>query len=329
MHTRNPAYLMFLAMIGLSGFSPGQAFPESARDMDMTWIEKYVTYAQDHHGRLQATDYHFMAEVIYAKRSTIKNVVSFLFVEGSDTPLASYDENDPFAFTNGLFYTRKSKSYSDLASLEAAHPAIGHYVWEIHGPGGNMELAPIRIGGPELSTRIPDTSPIYLSQSGRPVTDFNNIEPDMSLGIGWDPFTIGAQLEGTNWDDLVFVLVSDCHGRVVYTSGAPEDEEGFADFSATSTEMPAELLEPGMDYVVFISQVNYVDANISHGVEQLAANSFAVELEVRTAGLISPGRSCPEPAQKAAYLWSGKTPAGSGMVPWPAFLDPSNTTPEE
>ena len=303
------------------------AASEPVRDMDMTWVEKYITYTQDHHGQLQATDYHFMAEVIYAERSTIENVESTLYIKGRDKPLASYGENDPYAFTNGLYYTRKSKSYDDLASLEAAHPATNQYVWEIRGPAGNIQLDPIRIGGPELQTRIPDTSPIYLSQAGRAVTDFNGIDAGVSLGIGWEPFTIGASLEGTDWDDLVFVLVSDCHGKVVYTSGAPEDEEGFADFSVTSTEMPAEALEPGMYYVVFISQVNYVDANVSHGIEQLAANSFAVELEVRTKGSAKPGRTCPEPPYKAAYLWSGKTPAVSGMVPWPAFLDSSNITP--
>lgn len=329
MYFRLSKCLLFITVIGYSGFYACPATSEPVRDMDMTWVEKYITYTQDHQGQLKVTDYHFMAEVIYAKRSTIKNVNSFLYVKGSDIPLAGFAEKDPFAFTNGLFYTRKSKSYDDLASLEAAHPASGHYVWEIRGPGGNIQLDPIRIGGPELRTRIPATSPIYLSQSGQPVTDFNGINPDVSLGIAWEPFIIGAPLEGTDWDDLVFVLVSDCHGKVVYTSGAPEDEEGFADFSATSTEMPAELLESGMNYVVFISQVNYVDANVSYGIEQLAANSFAVELEVRTAGRISLDRSCPEPAHKAAYLWSGKTPAGAGMVPWPAFLDPSNTMPQE
>ncbi len=326
---RIPKCLLFVTSMGFFGLYTCPAISGPVRDMDMTWVEKYVTYAQDHHGQLKATDFHFLAEVIYAKRSTIRNVDSLLYVNGSDTPLASYSEKDPYAFTNGLFYTRKSKSYDDLASLEAAHHASTQYVWEIHGPGGNIQLDPIRIGGPELRTQIPDTSPIYLSQSGQPVTDFNKIDPDMSLGISWDPFTIGAPLEGTNWDDLVFVLVSDCHGKVIYTSGAPEDEDGFTDFSTTSTAMPPALLEPGMDYVVFISQVNYVDANVSHGIEQLAANSFAVELEVRTAGQIDPARTCPEPAYKAAYLWSGKTPAGSGMVPWPAFLDPSNTTPED
>lgn len=327
MHFRLPKCRLFITVVACFGFYTWPAISEPVRDMDMTWVEKYITYAQDHHGQLRITDYHFMAEVIYAHRSTIKNTDSFLYVKGNDIPLAGFSETDPFAFTNGLFYTRKSKSYDDFASLEAAHPATNQYVWEIRGPKGKTRLEPIRIGGPELRTQVPDTSPIYLFQSGRPVTDFNNIVPDLPLDIGWDPFTIGRPLEGTDWDDLVFVLVSDCHGKVVYTSGAPEDEDGFADFSATSTEMPAGLLEPGMDYVVFISQVNYVDANVSHGIEQLSANSFAVELEVRTAGQVNPARVCPEPAYKAAYLWSEKTPAESGMVPWPAFLDPSNTTP--
>ena len=182
MHFRFPNYLKFVAATSVFVFCACPSALEPVRDMDMTWVEKYVTYTQDHQGQLKVTDFHFMAEVIYAKRSTIKNVDSFLYLKGSDIPLAGFGEKDPFAFTNGLFYTRKSKSYNDLASLEAAHPASGHYVWEIRGPGGNIQLDPIRIGGPELRTRIPATSPIYLSQSGQPVTDFNGIDPDVSLG---------------------------------------------------------------------------------------------------------------------------------------------------
>ena len=111
MHFRFPKCLLFVSAIGYFSFYTCSAIPEPVRDMDMTWVEKYITYTQDHHGRLKATDYHFMAEVIYAKRSTIKNVNSFLYVKGSDIPLASFGEKDPFAFTNGLFYTRKSESY--------------------------------------------------------------------------------------------------------------------------------------------------------------------------------------------------------------------------
>ncbi|MCS5611039.1 MAG: hypothetical protein NZ961_11525, partial [Candidatus Poribacteria bacterium] len=82
-----------------------------------------------------------------------------------------------------------------------------------------------------------------------------------------------------------------------------------------------------MIYVVFISQVNHVDANISYGIDQISANSFAVELKVKTAGKIDPARTCPDLEHRAAYLWSRKTPANVGLMPWPTFLDsPNNST---
>ncbi len=138
------------------------------------------------------------------------------------------------------------------------------------------------------------------------------------LTIEWDPFESGELHEGTEWDDLIFVLVSDARGEIVYESGAPTFDSGFLDCERTSVELPGGLLRPGTDYVVFMSQVKYVDNNMSNGVQQLACNSFAVELPVRTAGV---GGDSPGPLRKAAYLWGGKTPRAKGMVPWPAFPD--------
>ena len=84
-----------------------------------------------------------------------------------------------------------------------------------------------------------------------------------------------------------------------------------------------------MDSVVFISQVNYVDANVSYGIEQLAAKFICGGTGGQDRRPDRPGPDLSRTGNKAAYLWSGKTPAGSGMIPWPAFLDPSNTTPED
>ena len=321
--------LISLTFILIScGPSPEEmATAEQKRDVDMTWIEKYVTYSQEHNGQLIPTDYHFMAEIIYTERSQIKNVETLVYLSTSNTPLANFVEIDPYALTNGLYYTRKSKSYDDLVSLETAHPATNQYIWEINGPNGKYRLAPVRIGGPEMRTQVPKPSPIFLSQEGSAVDDFKNIDANKALNISWNPFTIGGKLEGTEWEDLTFALVSDCHGDVIYTSGAPEDKSGFADFTVNMTTLPADLLETGMNYVVFISQVNHVDANISYGIDQISANSFAVELKVKTAGKIDQARTCPDVEHRAAYLWSRKTPANAGLMPWPTFLDsPNNST---
>jgi len=286
------------------------------RYVDITWVEKYITYEQDTRGKLTPTDYHFLTEVCYADSDQFENVQALLYIDGSDSPLATYHAEDPRAYSNGYYYTRKSKSYDDLPALEAAHPADNAYVWEIIGSKGVRRLAPIRIGGPQQRTQIPQSSPIFLLQDGKPVADHHRVRHDLPLTIGWRPFTSGTSHPGTEWDDLIFALVSNAQGEVVFTGGAPGAEGGFLDYTKTSTHVPGGVMEPAMDHVVFISQVKYVDNNLSDGIQQLACNSFAVELPIRTAG--EPAAE-PHTARKAPYLWGGKTPADQGLVPWPAF----------
>ena len=287
------------------------------RDVDLTWVEKYVTYQQNADNSLTVTDFHFLSEVCYEESWQLDNVEATLFVEGGNKPLATYTADDPRAFSNGSFYTRKSKSHDDLAALDRAHPPDNAYVWEISGPAGRRRLAPIRIGGPQGVNQIPDAGPITLAQQGVAITDYADVRVDLPLVIGWPPFTIGASHPGTIWDDLIFVLISDAGGGIVFTGGAPNLASGFLDYTKTSVEAPAGIMQPGTEYVVFISQVKYVDNNVSDGIEQVACNSFAVELPVRTAGAARPftGRR-----RKAPYLWGGKTPADQGLVPWPAFF---------
>ena len=286
------------------------------REVDITWVEKYVTYQQYANGTITPTDYHFLAEVCYARSNQFDGARASLYVDGSESPLATFDPDEPRACSNGYYYTRKSKSHDDLPALEAAHPADTAYVWEIAGQGGSRRLAPIRIGGPQQLTQIPDPSPISLQQDGKPVADLQQVRHDLPLTIGWQPFTSGESHAGTDWDDLIFALVSDAHGEMVFTGGAPGLEGGFLDYTKTSTEVPAGILQPGMDHVVFISQVKYVDNNMCDGIQQLACNSFAVELPIRTAG--EPAAQ-PDPVRRAPYLWGGKTPADQEMVSWPAF----------
>ena len=151
------------------------------------------------------------------------------------------------------------------------------------------------------------------------MSDFVSIDVSEPMTIEWDPFEIGGPLEGTEWNDLVFVLISDCHGDVVFTAGAPGADKDFADYDDTYVVVPKDQLNAGLDYTVFISQVNYVDHNESHGITQLAANSFAVELDIRTTGA-SEVNDCPHPPKPAQYLWSRKT-VGDDMQTWPTVAD--------
>ena len=292
---------------------------EDGPDVTMTWVEKYVTYRQHDSGDLELTDVHFLAEIIFDGNRDFDAISASIHKLGDDEPLATFGGDDKRAFTNGYYYTRKSRSFDSVEQLEAVHASDAVYGWHLSGPRGEFELPPVRIGGPEGELQVPSPSPIRLAQNGTPVSSPMAIDSKAELTISWNPFEIGASLEGSDWDDLVFVLISDCSGEVVYTAGAPGTDPDFARFDDESDTVPAGTLQEGRDYVAFISQVNYVDHNESQGIEQLAANSFATELAIRTSG-DGPAASCEQTARPAQYLWTRKT-RGEDMQTWPTVAD--------
>ena len=288
-------------------------------DVSMTWVEKYVTYKQDDYGQLTQTDVHFLAEIIFDGDRDFNAISASLFKNDESEPLATYDGQTKRAFTNGYFYTRKSKSFQDVEKLEAEHPPSSVFSWAIEGPNGKYRLAPIRIGGAELASQFPAVSTIRLYQDKKLIQDFRAIDATSDTTVEWNPFEIGGPLVGTEWNDLVFVLISDCRGDVVFTAGAPGTDKDFADYTETSVVVPGNTLPPGQTYTLFTSQVNYVDHNLSNGITQLAANSFAVELIIETAGS-NASDDCPTPPRPAQYLWTRKT-IGDRMQSWPALAD--------
>ncbi len=303
-----------LCLLALFGAQAG-----AAPDVTLTWVEKYLTYTQDHEDRLSLTDAHFLAEVVFDGDRDFDAIHASIRESESPEPLARYGGQDKRAFTNGYFYTRKTRSFDSLEDLERLHPAESKFVWHVSGPGGDLELDPIRIGGPEARTQVPKPSTIRLSQGDVAIKNYDSLDSQQAMRISWDPFVGGGPLEGTRWSDLVFVLVSDCHGEVVYTGGAPGTDEVFVDYNDTSATVPAGRLKPGEPYVVFISQVNFVDFNESHGIGQLAANSFATEIPVRTRG-IAAADACTHNIRPAQYLWTRKT-RGDAMESWPTLAD--------
>lgn len=290
--------------------------------INITWVEKYMTYEQDDAGELRQTDNIFLAEVGYTDGEAIKSHTAKIFIEGVAEPLAIYDASDLLSFTNGFIYSRKSESFDTLADLETKHAQAANYVWQVAGPDGKVELQPMRIGGPEGQTEIPDLTSINVMQNGASVSDLSSVDPNADINFSWGEFSEGAVLEGSDWVDLHFLLVDNCHGEFVYTGGAPGGEvDVVTDYSVTSSDMPAAKLEAGMDYVVFLSRVNFRDFNMEGIVQQLAANSFAVELRFRTSGETTVDRRCPDPHWRADYRFSRKSKAGEGMVAWPTVQE--------
>lgn len=281
------------------------------------WIEKYLTFSQDHTGNLIPTDHLFLAE--YALRGDVADAKLFradFFRTGTTVPLQSYGAEDKL-WCNRLWVNRKARSYDTLAALERAHPASNAYFREVSGAHIAGRIRPVRIGGPAGKTQIPKPHPMRISQDGRRAQDLNAIDAAKPLLIEWDRFE-NAQA-GPVIDDTIFVFVDNCRGAVVYFGGLPVEAERIH-FDSTSVTVPAGTLEPGQPYTVFFSQCKMVDQDARDGLINCAVNSFGVELNIHTSGTRA-GQPCPEPACMAPYRWSRKTRVSQGLETWPTVAD--------
>ena len=285
-----------------------------------TWIEKYLTFEQDHSNELHQTDTHFLAEFLMRGRNDFDGYNASLFMNDALSPIVNYCHTDKIAFSQApYFYIRKSISHDNLSSLELQHPATNEYSWEFRGPEGSTKLDSVLIGGPKGVTQIPKTSKICLTQNNLAVLDYDDIDPDLDLVIEWSSFKDGQAAHGNGWDDIIFVLVSNRAGEIILTGGAEGTDDPFIGFSATSAKLAKERITCGEQYVIFISHVKLVHQSFSHGIHQVACNSFATELKIKTRGNPADPKNTvvEKPAQ---HLWTRKT-RGTEMQTWPTLED--------
>ncbi|HVO49067.1 MAG TPA: hypothetical protein VMT29_22305 [Steroidobacteraceae bacterium] len=285
--------------------------------IEVFWIEKYLTFSQSHQGDLIPTDHLFLAE--YVLRGDASDATLFecdFWRTGSAAPVQRYTGADKL-WCNRYWVNRKVRSFDTLAALEKAHPPSDSYYWEVSGPHIAGRTGPVRIGGPEQTTRIPKPHAMRLSQNGRRVPDLNAIDAAAPLLIEWDRFEQARA--GAVIDDTIFVFIDDCLGNVVYFGGLPIEAE-YIRFDSTSVIVPAGTLRPGQPYTVFFSQCRMVDQDGSDGLINCAVNSFGIELDLRTQG-VNRDEPCPEPRLMAPYRWKRKTRISQGLETWPTIAD--------
>ena len=101
---RHDSLLVFL-LVGLlisacsDNFTPVSQIEESEEaknpsGINITWVEKYMTFEQTEAGELHQTDNIFLAEVAYTDAKAVDTHTAEVFVDGVTEPLAAYDSGD-------------------------------------------------------------------------------------------------------------------------------------------------------------------------------------------------------------------------------------------
>ena len=266
-------------------FAASAGMAAHADDVRFTLLEKGASYEMDESGALHLVRIEFVSETILGEGGAI--VDGTIKRAGSAEPVFELTASESF-------FNRYAGSYADFAALDKAHPNTG-YVVNIRGRNSDIRDMTLTFGGPEGKEQYPDPIRITLLQDNKE-TGFTQVDPDKDLYLVWSKFSKGAADPRGILDDLIFALVSDCHGNSVSRSGIPFIMPEYLTFRAEGHMVPADGLQPGLRHEVTVIHVNGVDTRQAGTTIAMASYNSTTKMHFRTTGETD-GPACAEVQQ--------------------------------
>ena len=274
--------LLFLMVIGFSGGSSGQA-PQLQTDITFVVVGKTGNFSQSAGGTVSALNYHFFAEIFVQENGRIKQAALLT----PDNPFEGIAFSD-----SGYALEMHGGRYPNEIELEHHYPD-GNYIFRYDTPSTGLLEQPISLANSASdSSRLPDAPHIILSQNGKLISP-HLIQADLPLTVTWSTFEQGNQDPLGIVNDLVFVIMGDCHGNRISHSGRPFENAPYLDYAATEFIIPAEHLLAENAYQLSVEHA-IVDTTITKGVPGIATFATTTFLDIMTLGRASGEAACPE-----------------------------------
>jgi len=254
---------------------------------DVTYfaVVKNHVYAQDSDSHITEKGYTFLAYIFLSQDSTISDAyLKFPGAAGRKEAFPDFRNLNSVEKDTYLFI-RSEKVYSDKQEYDTDYPD-GTYTVEFVTSSG-LHRSDIEVTGDVY----PKAAVMTLYQSGREVVP-ERIDPNTGLRVVWGGFPQGRADPNGILDDVVFVIVKDCHGGKILHSGRP-----FQGFHLLYTDkdytVQAGTLLPGRRYELIVDNGLRVDSNTEAGVPGVGFYAQTNKMAVQTIGTPDPYQDCP------------------------------------
>jgi hypothetical protein len=183
-------------------------------------------------------------------------------------------QGDVLMFAGGFF--------ASVEELDTAFPD-GRYQLDFDSPSGGLSAQKIEFAPIAEKYRVPEPVMISMAQDGHGV-ELSRVDPDKELTVWWSEFVQGRADPNGVVDDLIFVILTDCHGEIVVHSGRPFAGTAFLTYEAESYPVPKGSLAPGLPYTVVVEHASVVNSDRGQGVPVFASYATVTYLEFQTSG---------------------------------------------
>ena len=259
---------------------------ETIQNKDVTYyaIVKNHVFAQDWHGNVTETGYSFLGYIFLKQDSEITN--AYLSFPGASSRREVFPD---FRKLNGVekdtyLFIRSEKIYTDKDEYDKDY-ADGKYLVEFTSSAGSHRAELSIEGGV-----YPEPAVMTLSQSGKKIQP-DAIDATQDLGVSWGGFPQGRADPRGILDDVVFVIVKDCHGGKLLHSGRPY--QGFhLLYSNKNYVIPRHTMLAGRKYELIVDNGMVVDSNTDAGVPGVGFYAQTNKMPIYTTGASSPDSDC-------------------------------------
>lgn len=262
------------ALLVLACQSPSQ-------DISFFVLVKSSNFSQDSSGTLALLNYHFFSEIFVNDGGTITSA-TLQPEDPTARPWTFEDRGSNHYFEGGHFDT--------VQEADSAHPN-GAFTFNIETGSGQLRDISLNLAGPGGETDIPAPITISLLQSGGEISPVA-VDPTHDLTVRWSEYSNGTADPRGIVDDMIFVVVADCHGERIFHTGLPFQGD-YTTFRETEVVVPAASLSSGMAYSTFVEFPHVADSRVVKGVPGFTSFATATYLDLQTTGTQS-DLTCPE-----------------------------------
>ncbi len=291
---------LLISLVGCGGGPDQTQVPTASPGDHVSFfvIGKSWNFDQNADGELELVDLGYFAEIF----KTPGGVAS----DANMRLQASAAEAIPFvreADGGAVMHARAGQRHQSVETLDAELPN-GDYGFNFVTPAGTVENFSVTLAGDGGSTDLPPGPMVTLFQDER-IVNADAIRPAVDVRVTWTPFDTGRADPNGIADDLIFVLMGDCHDERAFHSGRPlgtpnplEPDEASATlltYADDEVVIPGSAFTPGMRYILDVEHARLLDTDKRQGVVGMSTYAVTTHVTLQTTGE-GQGIACPEPA---------------------------------
>ena len=278
-------FMLVFFSIGLSAsVDDNNSIGKPSDHVDYVVMGKSINHRQSVSAKLNLLNTVFFAEIFPIKLNSSSPTITDAYLIGpGDAKVGMEFSNEKVPFLAGI------RGWS-IPELTKRYPDDTYY-FNFNTPGGIIRNLPATFAQQENIDNNPGPIKITLFQDNK-ITQPDFINPNYDIKVTWSPFEKGERDPNNIIDDMIYVILGNCHGEEIEHSGHAISNKDALTFDKREFIISSDKLESGKIYQLEVEHSN-METDSYRNIEIIVTYAATTFLDFKTKGDNSELLGCP------------------------------------